>query len=897
MKQPGGKDKWRPGGPKAGELGRGASVGRYLVLGLLGKGGMGEVYAAYDPELDRKIALKLLRTRAGDGADPSEGRARLLREAQAIARLSDPNVVIVFDVGMFEDRVFLAMEFLDGHTVGYWLHAQPRGWREVLKVFVHAGQGLASAHKAGIVHRDFKPENVMIGQDGQVRVMDFGLARSIKPDADGATEVRRTGTSPAVPVEVAAAGNAVAEGAAGPSAPGVAATVEPSREWSAGSQDTRNLSRPVTLRSDAAATGLDSPLTMTGAMMGTPAYMAPEQFRGSAIDDRADQFAFCVALYEALYGERPFKGKSITDLTASVLAGKVGEAPTHARVPGWLRKVVLRGLRVDRNERHASMDALLAALKKDPAVKYRRWAAAGGVAMVVALLAGGLVRAERRQRTRCLGSEAKLAGIWELPKGKGALSPRKESIKKTFLATGKRYAPDSFNVVLGALDRYVTDWNQMHRDSCEATNVRGEQSAEVLDLRSSCLNDRFAEVRALTNVLAEANGEVVEKSVQAAQSLRPIEQCADITALKAVVKPPDDPAVRKAVAEVRGQLAEVKALTAAGKYKSAAAMVGPLVDRARAIQYEALVAETLLQMAELRTVSGQFDGSEQLYEDAVWFGESSRHDEVVAQAAAELVWVSGYTRQFRAGERWARHAAAVLKRLGPGHDVLSGWRANNLAVLYEREGRFQDALAISQEAVAIKEKALGSQHIDVAISLDNVGLALFRLGHVEEALAKTQRALEILRSTVGPEHPEVAIRLVNAAEFQHALGRNDEAKRMAEEALAIWHRELEADEPLIAYGLTVLGNSLIDGGHSVAATAPLERALVIRKARDPQPDLLAETQFALARALWTVGKNRNRAIAIAGEAAGRFEGVPGRQAQLGRVQDWIRTRPSAPSLR
>src|SRR5450755_30118 len=167
----------RDHGPAA--LARGASIGRYVVLGLVGRGGMGEVYAAYDPELDRKVAGKVLRVKPGNGVSLTEGRQRTLREAQAIARLSHPNVVLVFDVGTFEDKVFIAMEFVDGNTVAYWLEAQPRTWQEILKVFIAAGRGLTAAHDKGLVHRDFKPDNVMIGRDGQVRVMDFGLARQV----------------------------------------------------------------------------------------------------------------------------------------------------------------------------------------------------------------------------------------------------------------------------------------------------------------------------------------------------------------------------------------------------------------------------------------------------------------------------------------------------------------------------------------------------------------------------------------------------------------------------------------------------------------------------------------------------------------------------------------------
>ena len=158
-------------------LARGASIGRYIVLAMVGRGGMGEVYAAYDPELDRKVAVKLLRVKPGNGVSLSEGRQRTLREAQAIARLSHPNVVVVFDVGPFEEKVFIAMEFVEGNTAGFWTQSQSRTWQETLKVYMAAGRGLAAAHDKELVHRDFKPDNVMVSRDGQVRVMDFGLAR------------------------------------------------------------------------------------------------------------------------------------------------------------------------------------------------------------------------------------------------------------------------------------------------------------------------------------------------------------------------------------------------------------------------------------------------------------------------------------------------------------------------------------------------------------------------------------------------------------------------------------------------------------------------------------------------------------------------------------------------
>ena len=159
-------------------LARGTALGRFVVLGLVGRGAMGEVYGAYDPELDRKIAIKLLRPRAGGSGDGADNRTRLMREAQATAKVSHPNVVVVYDAGTFGDRVFIAMEFVEGHTLRFWLQVQERTWHEILDVFLAAGRGLAAAHERALVHRDFKPDNVMVtAPGGQVRVMDFGLAR------------------------------------------------------------------------------------------------------------------------------------------------------------------------------------------------------------------------------------------------------------------------------------------------------------------------------------------------------------------------------------------------------------------------------------------------------------------------------------------------------------------------------------------------------------------------------------------------------------------------------------------------------------------------------------------------------------------------------------------------
>ena len=501
--------------------------GAIVVLGLVGRGGMGDVYAAYDPELDRKIAVKLLRARPSAGQSTSEGRTRLLREAQAIAKLSHPNVVVVYDVGTFDEAVFIAMEFIDGDTVRYWLNASTRDWREVLRVFVAAGRGLAAAHDAGLVHRDFKPDNVMVGRDGKVRVMDFGLARQtgvadpVSPRRPAARRIggrareerrdrrrcrsrscRRSptvcrGRSPAGPSDRTSRRRSTWTSRAWCRRP-TAARARRSRRASCS-----------TATASASPRALETNLTQTGAMLGTPAYMAPEQFASKPGDARTDQFSFCVALYESLYGERPFEGKSFMALMASVAKGVVREAPEGTKVPSWVRRVILRGLLPSADARHPSMTALLDALEKDPSVAHRRWAAGAATVVMAAGMVIGAARTLQARHSPCEGGALKLAGVWEpIP----ATTARKQAIHSAFVATGKSYAEKTFETVKRALDKYTAAWTATYTDACEATAVRGEQSAEVLDLRMSCLQGRLDSVKALTDLFAHADGNTIEKA-------------------------------------------------------------------------------------------------------------------------------------------------------------------------------------------------------------------------------------------------------------------------------------------------------------------------------------------------------------------------------------------------
>jgi TolB-like protein/tetratricopeptide (TPR) repeat protein len=317
-----------------------AAVGRYVIERELGSGGMGLVYAAYDPELDRKVAIKLVRPVSSGGTDPSQGRTRLLREAQAMAQLTHPNVVAIHDVGTFGDQVFIAMEYVEGSTLADWLSAERRTWRQIVSMFAQAGRGLAAAHAKNIVHRDFKADNVWVGGDGRARVLDFGLARATR----GTGEEQQSPRAPAVEEQ----------------------------KWSP------------------RVAMLGAAVTQPGTFLGTPPYMPPEQLRGESGDARTDQFSFCVALYYALYGELPFTGETVGSLLEEMKRCRIKAPPKSSRVPSWLRRVLLRGLSPDRAERYDSMDRLLKELTPRARISWRRFLAPAALAVAaIALLVFG----------------------------------------------------------------------------------------------------------------------------------------------------------------------------------------------------------------------------------------------------------------------------------------------------------------------------------------------------------------------------------------------------------------------------------------------------------------------------------------------------------------------------
>ncbi len=699
-----------------GELTRGAAIGRYVVLERLGAGGMGVVYAAYDPQLDRRVALKLVRGAGGGGSSP-EGRSRLVREAQTMARLSHPNVVAVHDAGPFGDQIFLAMELVSGQDLKAWLAEAARPWRQVLDVYLAAGRGLEAAHAAGLVHRDFKPENVLLAEDGRVRVTDFGLARQL----DSAETPLALSDSLQEPLE-----------------------------------------------------SLSETLTRTGVLVGTPAYMAPEQAARSRADARSDQFSYCVSLYEALYGERPFKGATLRELIEAAQSGRVQPAPAGSEVPVWIRKVLLRGLSFQPDQRYPSMAALLEALQRDPAAQGRRLVLAGaaGAALVVAVV--GAVRLSTAATAACRGAEAKLAGTWD--------DAQRSAARKAFAA---HKAEDAWDRVRPVLDAYATTWSALYTEACEATSVRREQSEQVLDLRMRCLQRRLSELRAAVDVMASADLKVTQNAFKLAGGLSELSGCMDVDRLLAEPGGPTDPALRQRAEAVRAHLAKVKALEDSVHYEQAREEGEKALAEAAEVGDAPVIGAAHLQLGRLFLLMGEFPRGLGHTEDAAVFAQGGQDRFLAARAWVQLASTLALRQQkLEEARRWLRYARAALR--APPRDPAAEAQVDGAeAVILQSEGRLPEAEVLFQRAIRIMGSSLGERSYRVSLLLNNLLVNHIRAGKFEEGIEVAERALSIRREMFGPDHPALAQALSNLAVCYSGVGRHAQAVEAMDKALAI----------------------------------------------------------------------------------------------------------------
>ena len=820
-------------GPAAGDV----LGGEYVIERALGQGAMGLVYLAHHSMLARKVAIKLHRLR-------SEGAAeRQLAEARAVARIQHENVLVVHGVGTWRGHVFVAMEFVDGTTARQWVTASPRSWREIVALYLEAGRGLAAAHAQGLVHRDFKPDNVLVPRDadgrarGRVKVADFGLARDADEPVDDATA--QTTTSSGSPH-------------ATPPAP-------------------------------------------SGALVGSPAYMAPEQYRRADVDARADQFAFCVSLFEALFGRRPFEGNDLPALAAAITAGHVRE-PEGADVPLHVRRVLRRGLSVDPAARFPDMPALLDALARDPAATRRR-----ALAAVVAMGLGATAMWSTTRRDdplpECLASPA--VSTWWSPE---LAAPLHDAL----IRSGRAHAEATYLRVDAAFAEHRDDAATLLARACEASHVAGTLARVELEAQRACLAQRGRELAALIEVLERGTPEIVDRAVSAAEGLTPVTRCeqdADAIAL-------DDRGPE--VAPVLDRLAQARSLRLVGRFDEATKMASEGIVSARALARPGLLAELLLEQGVAMASDGAETDASALLREAASHAVLAGADALAAEIAAQGLFVDAYRGVSRGlGEQWAALGWAWLERAHWPTDVLreflgqralarrtadrhaealvdlglalalaqgersSSTRAALLAVLaetYRRIGMRELARSTATDAHAAYVAALGERH-PFAINVLNLiaGLDLEE-GRFAEAETLLRRILALGEEVLGPDSRRLIDPRVNLATVLVNTGRLSEALEMQQRAYDVVSAPGEPTNESRVLVTANLAADLAMTGNLVRARELQQEAVELARAVAGERSALYARQLATAAEL-VMDADPERALSMARDAEERLAAI------------------------
>ncbi len=770
-------------------LRRGSMLGRYVVLDRLGVGGMGLVVSAYDPELDRKVAIKLLRGESGSKADSRS--QRLLREAKSLARLVHPNVISVYDVGALEGSVFVAMEYIEGETLEERMEAWQRdkaSWKEIVRVFLAAGRGLVAAHGKGIVHRDFKPANAMIAADGRVVVLDFGLALGVAEESESGEDA-----SPLI-------------------------------------------------------SDCNARLTRTGTMLGTPAYMAPEQMARHSVGPSADQYSFCVALYQALYGHRPFRGDSLPELVGKVLTGDI-EAPASSQgVPGWLHKVVLRGLSREPDDRFPSMAALLQALGADPARRIRAWAfGTGAVASAAGLVFAGSSLSETEP---CEAVSMPVADVWN--EGVGvALRKRFETVEGAF---GRGVA----DRVVPRLDAYAARWAQGRQDACEANRIRAEASDVVMLSRALCYDRSLSALEGWVDAFRIADAQAVRAAPASIESLPGLGECESSQVSVQRVEVVSDPHVRAEVRRVQGRIGQLQARLSAADLDGLHDDIIELEAAAEALGVKSVLARVHALHAFLLTATGEEpERREELARTAVLEAEASGDDDALIRSLQLLVRVTGQGRaDLQAADDTLDRLEAVIERNGNSPEALRtlyiarGFTAINGGRLELAEENLLRVMTLSEE----HGLPMRATEVDV---LNKIATVFMRTNRIDEAEAMTMRALELGAEILGEDHPTNVMTEVSLGRLKYLSGDYDAA-------LSSYRRA------------EVLVRARFPQGHPNLASIKNSRGLVLNAAKR-HAEAREEFEAAIAMTIprhgsdnALVGKLRtNLATALAG--LGRYE--------------------------
>ena len=861
-------------------------LSRYVLLKRIGSGGGGIVYVAYDSELEREVAIKVLHHRRARGH--ANGHARLLREAQTLARISHANVVAVHDVASYAVQelsswrsepvepsdgcgVFVVMDYVRGQTLGQWARASDRHWRERLDVLLAAGRGLAAAHASGVVHRDFKPSNVLIGDDGRVLVSDFGLA--------------------------------TAQGQSDSEVDGGRSTVVPHRRPSRAHRDRDRMAAAAEPIPSSGAVWMR--LTHGGAVLGTPEFMAPEQHRGEVADTHTDQYSFCATAFEILFGQPAFDGRSPDRLLELKLAGIVRPSDRHG-VPSRVERAILRGLEPEPTQRHPSLAVLLDELERG-ARQRRQQVVAGAVAGVVGLVGvlAVVMHGQHQARAQACEQQANLIDdAWG--------DATRRAGQAAFLATEVPYATSVWESVAATLDGYAQRWSTMRSEVCLEVALAPAPRREQLQRRAACLDRDLDRFGALSELFTNANTRIVERATHATAALPALDACLDDDRLAAEFGHRAG-ATGSAVGHVAATgLARAHNLLEAGEYARGRVLLDGMLGaeathelvpmrapalllrgRIRAAQGDALGAEQDLFAAQLAaervgdsetavlslaymipvksSLLGRYDDAERSAEQAaaklehhrgspqteaalayelgrlrVLQGrpESARRhlldaldlvltyahsDAPIARVRTQLGKALHKSGDFAGAARQYELAQEIWQRLAGPHHPGFGELLHRRSVTAVRRHKLDEALEHAERSREILIAAFGQGHPQVVRAVDQIGRILGAQGRVEESLAFHQQAVRATRTLHSSDHPELARVVHNLGRRLLQLGRTDEALAHLEEAMSIWRAQPTPVGTSLAHALTSIGLVYVAREEWSWALPPLREALELRE--------------------------------------------------------------------
>jgi tetratricopeptide (TPR) repeat protein len=841
---------------------KGTLIGRYLVLEAAAQGGMGMVFSAYDPELHRRVAIKLVRFDLASSELAEAMRERFRREAQAMARLSHPNVVTVYDVGTYGPSLYIAMEWVEGVDLFGWQEAAPRDPKEILAHYLEAGRGLAAAHAAGIVHRDFKPANVLLGKDGRVRVTDFGLARTTS----------KKNSSGAGGGHISLVGISIGD------------------------------SQPE--------------LTAPGHTMGTPGYMAPEQILGERADARSDQFNFCATLYEALYGRLPFEGEDYTTQARNVLAGNLRPPEPTDRVPRYLWPVFQRGLHRYPDQRFPDMNALLTALADDPRQRRRERLGVGLIGLLVLGVLLGLGLGARtiyvRERNRCARLASGQMSIWSPAK--------KEQLHKHLTDLGLPDADVLWEHTVAQIDAYVQGWLQLQTATCEAMRTAGD--TDPLRRQSGCLAARHRELQITLDALSSADTTTAHLGPELMTHLEPAASC---EVLEAPGSSPNDEELNGSMARVQ-LLFDEDRFEAGEKLAAEVAALAQSRNepglQAQAYYWEARLVwngtenlkrtEELLVKAERAAEEAGDDEQiakiriERFYVVSVDMNEVERGRQLQADAEAAVSRVgslpllraklldveasvdsnlgnlSQATLKYQQALELEEHVAGVDSTVLP--EVL-----DDLADSYLAVGDYTRARPLYERALEIHRRTVGPEHANVAAIEGNEANLYLYMHNPAAALPLAEHAVHVLEAKENSEKdPYYAWALGTLGHTLIDLGRADEGRRLAQRAYDMEQTQVTPDGVDTGSLLLTLGRDDLRRGNASEARPKLERALSNLERHKQERYDLASTRFALAKSLEATGGDMSRARLLATQARDGFAAaVDGDRQELAEVELWL----------